>query len=153
MFIWEVMGDNAVVTNQVRFLMILFYSSDWVPPLHTQVLDNFLGQGSTKSHSLKEVFPSRLLSLPYIHGTLPGMLLSHTVSLPCIRTVNILCLIKVWNSREQGLFLGMASDLSPVKKHLWIFLKTVNPGPVEIEVPWGWNSGALYDFSKLPGWL
>ena len=64
------------------------------------------------------------------------MLLSHTASLPCIGVVKILCLIKVWNSREQGLFLGMASDLSPVKKHLWIFLKTVNPRPVEIEVPW-----------------
>ena len=50
------MGDNEVVTNQIRFLMILFYSSAWVPPLHAQVLDNFLGQGSTKSHSLKEVF-------------------------------------------------------------------------------------------------
>ena len=60
------MGDNEVVTNQIMFLMILFYSSAWVPPLHAQVLDNFLGQGSTKSHSLKEVFLGTLLSLPYI---------------------------------------------------------------------------------------
>lgn len=56
------MGDNEVVTNQIRFLMILFYSSAWVPPLPAQVSDNFLGQGSTKSHSLKEVFPGTLLS-------------------------------------------------------------------------------------------
>lgn len=59
-------GGQCGVTNQIRFLMILFYSSAWVPPLHTQVLDNFLGQGSTKSHSLKEVFPGRLLSLSHI---------------------------------------------------------------------------------------